>query len=198
VEIRNLEKVLSSLPGIHSAKVISDGNGNLTEIHVLASSQKPAKQVVRDVETAIFATSGIKVDRKIISVAQIEGEDERQSGTSLNFKVKRVSRVFEEPQKIEVTIEDAEKEVTGIAILRDYGEKSYLRAVAKATISALAQLKESVTRYSLELLDVLNYPRYPIVVAVLESFNGEKRVEADLVSEDPALSVANLIIKCLG
>jgi len=54
-----------------SARVVANPLGRLEEIHVLASPMVGAKQVVRNVQSALSAGLGIVVDRRIISVAQI-------------------------------------------------------------------------------------------------------------------------------
>lgn len=71
-----LEEIVSKLPGVRGAKVLIDSDGEPKEIHILADIKKPAKQLVRDVETAIYAASGIRIDRKIVSVAQIAADED--------------------------------------------------------------------------------------------------------------------------
>lgn len=69
------ERLLRSLAGIVSARVVSDRNGQLLEIHVLATDELHPKQVVRNVESALRAGLGLDVDRRIVSVAQVRAED---------------------------------------------------------------------------------------------------------------------------
>jgi hypothetical protein len=66
-----VERLLCSLAGVVSARVVANPLGRLEEIHVLASPILGAKQVVRNVQSALSAGLGIVVDRRIISVAQI-------------------------------------------------------------------------------------------------------------------------------
>ncbi|MBS5586054.1 MAG: hypothetical protein KHX36_07530, partial [Clostridiales bacterium] len=63
--------LLRRLPGVYAAGPRFDENGTLSEIHVLASLARSPKQVVRDVQSAIFAAYGIEVDHRIVSVAQL-------------------------------------------------------------------------------------------------------------------------------
>ncbi len=73
VEIRELENIISRIDGIKAVKVVGDDD-KIKEIHVIASESKNPKQVVRDIETAVYALTGFKLDRKVVSVAQISGE----------------------------------------------------------------------------------------------------------------------------
>lgn len=66
-----VERLICSLAGIVSARVVANPLGRLDEIHILASPNVGAKQVVRNVQSALGAGLGMIVDRRIISVAQI-------------------------------------------------------------------------------------------------------------------------------
>jgi hypothetical protein len=66
-----VERLLCSLAGVVSARVVANPLGRLDEIHILASPLLSPKQVVRNVESALAAGLGIVIDRRIISVAQI-------------------------------------------------------------------------------------------------------------------------------
>ena len=72
-----VERLLRSLAGIVSAKVVSDTLGRVGEIHVLASDRLHPKQVVRNVESALSAGLGIVIDRRVVSVAQIRVDEYR-------------------------------------------------------------------------------------------------------------------------
>ena len=68
---------INKIEGVISSKVVVNNN-ELTELHVLANNIRSPKQIVRDIETAIITIYDYKIDRKLISVAQIETEyDER-------------------------------------------------------------------------------------------------------------------------
>jgi hypothetical protein len=66
-----VERLLCSLAGIVSARVIANSLGRLDEIHILASDALHPKQVVRNVESALSAGLGIVIDRRVVSVAQV-------------------------------------------------------------------------------------------------------------------------------
>src|SRR5687767_3251831 len=69
-----IERLLSGLAGVVSARAIVDGSGAVEEIHVLARAGLHPKQVVRNIESALTAGMGLDVDRRVISVAQMRGE----------------------------------------------------------------------------------------------------------------------------
>ncbi|HEX9893157.1 MAG TPA: hypothetical protein VGA78_04505 [Gemmatimonadales bacterium] len=68
--VRRAENLLTTLEGVLSARVVTTPLGEVSEIHILASSGLGPKQVVRNVESALLAHLGLKVDHRKISVAQ--------------------------------------------------------------------------------------------------------------------------------
>ena len=69
------EDELKRLPGIIAASVVTGPDAVPTEVHVLADRGKPAKQVVRDVQSLAMARYDLDIDHRIVSVVQI-GADE--------------------------------------------------------------------------------------------------------------------------
>jgi hypothetical protein len=68
--VRRAENLLTSLEGVLSARVVTTPLGEVSEIHVLAQSGLAPKQIVRNVESALLAQLGLKVDHRKISIAQ--------------------------------------------------------------------------------------------------------------------------------
>jgi hypothetical protein len=72
-KLDDLESDLQRIPGVKQARVI--GMGSPSEIHIVATRERPAKQLVRDVQSLASAGFGISIDHRIVSVVQL-GEDE--------------------------------------------------------------------------------------------------------------------------
>lgn len=68
--VRRAENLLTSLSGVLSARVVTNPLGEVSEVHILAQAGVAAKQIVRNVESALLAQLGLKVDHRKISVAQ--------------------------------------------------------------------------------------------------------------------------------
>ncbi|MEE8267728.1 MAG: hypothetical protein V3R97_02340, partial [Gemmatimonadales bacterium] len=68
--VRRAENLLTSLEGVLSARVVTTPLGEVSEVHILAQAGLSPKQVVRNVESALLAQLGLKVDHRKISVAQ--------------------------------------------------------------------------------------------------------------------------------
>ena len=70
-----LEDSLRQIPGVKAASVVTGPDAVPTEVHILAAPGKPAKQVVRDVQSLALARFDIDIDHRIVSVVQIGDDD---------------------------------------------------------------------------------------------------------------------------
>lgn len=68
--IEDAEKLLLSLKGVVSARLVTRPGGDVEEIHLLTTEEVTAKQTVRNVESALLAHLGLEVDHRKVSVAQ--------------------------------------------------------------------------------------------------------------------------------
>jgi hypothetical protein len=67
--IQRAEELLASLHEVVSARIVADASGNVEAIHVLVTGDLTPKQMVRNVESALMAQLGMRVDHRKISVA---------------------------------------------------------------------------------------------------------------------------------
>ena len=62
--VRRAENLLTSLEGILSARVVTTPLGEVSEVHILAQAGLAPKQLVRNIESALLAQLGLKVDHR--------------------------------------------------------------------------------------------------------------------------------------
>lgn len=67
---RDLEESISRLDTVDAVRIVSEGD-KVVEVHIVAAPSKPAKQVVRDIQSLAMARFGLSVDRRVISVVQL-------------------------------------------------------------------------------------------------------------------------------
>jgi hypothetical protein len=68
--LQKAEELLQSLHEVVSAKIVADSSGGVEAIHLLVTGQTATpKQIVRNVESALMAQLGMRVDHRKISVA---------------------------------------------------------------------------------------------------------------------------------
>jgi hypothetical protein len=68
--LKAAEDLVASLSDVVSARISSDDGGSISAIHVLVDGETHPKQMVRNIESALMAQLGIRVDHRKISVAQ--------------------------------------------------------------------------------------------------------------------------------
>ncbi|HEX8848709.1 MAG TPA: hypothetical protein VF761_04175 [Gemmatimonadaceae bacterium] len=68
--VEDLESLVRTLPAVASARVLRDPEGKVREVHVLGTTELSPKQIVRNVESALLARFGLRLDHRAISVAQ--------------------------------------------------------------------------------------------------------------------------------
>ncbi|MCE5314939.1 MAG: hypothetical protein ABFD49_10545 [Armatimonadota bacterium] len=83
--VSDIESIICRLRDVIAVSVVTDALGDISEVHVLTSSERPPKQVVRDVESAVMARLGIALDHKKISIAQVADGSPRFDHSRLKF-----------------------------------------------------------------------------------------------------------------
>ena len=71
--IERAEELLVTLPGVLNVRIVAGPTGEVSEVHVLTTTEVSPKQTVRNVESALLANLGMRVSHKKISVATSEG-----------------------------------------------------------------------------------------------------------------------------
>ena len=128
------QDTINKIEGVISSKVVVNNN-ELTEMHVLANNMRSPKQIVRDIETAIITVFDYRIDRKLISVAEIE--------TEYDEKLKRI--VF---QGITLTTNDNTAECTVTLI---YEEQEY--SVSQTGIKTIANKRKIVADTTIKVVE---------------------------------------------
>ena len=164
---RELEESITHLESVDAARVVSEGP-RVTEVHVIAAPGKPAKQVVRDVQSLAMARFGASVDRRVISVVQISPTE---FGGGLPSRPALVG-VREEPNgtrtTLKVTLRLDDEDRTGTAIGPAVAS-TRLRLIGEATIDALERTFDSVPPIALESVAVTTVGSHRVIVVIVVS-----------------------------
>jgi hypothetical protein len=167
---REYESVINRVSGVNAAKILTDSEGNITEIHVLATNYRSPKQIVRDIESAIVAKYGSEIDHKKISVAQIEDKTVKESQgrlrlLSVNVKTSGPSTY------IEVELADGSSNIYRGSANGANSSANRLRLVAKATLNAIREVKEDYG-FAVEDIAITELAKKDAVVVAVMAVNG--------------------------
>ncbi|HEV8266224.1 MAG TPA: hypothetical protein VGQ06_14850 [Gemmatimonadales bacterium] len=175
--VKRVENLITALTGVLSARVVVTPLGEVSEIHVLTRSDVQAKQVVRNIESALMAQLGFKIDHRKISVAQTadvrpieamqeEAVAERAKRRVVVFRGLEV-RPAERAQRVQVRVKlafgdrEAQADETGTDTVRNRVE-----AAARAAAACLDELipDNSIALEGAQLIDA--FDRKFVLVAV--------------------------------
>lgn len=67
--LRRAEELIGTLPGVISVRIVPGDSGAIEEIHVLTTDQVPPKNTVRNIESALMAQLGLRVNHRKVSIA---------------------------------------------------------------------------------------------------------------------------------
>ena len=76
MEFARIKDMIAKIEGIINIKLVSE-NDEIAEVHILANNLRAPKQIVRDIESSLLAAFDYRIDRKVISIAQIQTEDNK-------------------------------------------------------------------------------------------------------------------------
>lgn len=165
--IERAEHLILQLREIHSCRIVADEEGNITEIHVVASSDRPPKMIARDIETCLNAQLGISVDYRKIGVVIIDRmKAAEQAATPDSAPANPAGRLefLEQDVRIrfkglKVSLEDERVDVevkfekNGLTVVGSQGELRHVprlrEAIAGAALHAIAELLDENVRLSL-------------------------------------------------
>ncbi|WP_448377277.1 hypothetical protein, partial [Fervidobacterium sp.] len=135
-----IEELISRVPGVKAVKVVGD-SASLHEIHVITTSDKSPKQLVRDIETVVLASTGMRLDRKIISIAQVEADVKPQRILPYQISNLKVENIDERNIRVNITIEHGEEEFYG-----EYSgpktSRNVPRIIGNAVLNALSEIHD--------------------------------------------------------
>lgn len=162
--IKRAEELLLTLPGVVAARIVASEAGTVSEIHLLTSAEVNPKQTVRNVESALIAHLGMKVDHRKISVAttvdpQRTAEARHAVGGSAvaeegprrryYFEDVEVRRSRAQGVTCRVTLRRERESYTGEAEGAE-SERSRAELAARAAVLAIAQAEDAAHALALD------------------------------------------------
>jgi hypothetical protein len=148
-----IKRAIASLPDVQSCSVDFGPDGSIAAIHIVSSTKRSPKQIVRDVESVLAADFDIRLDHRKVSIARVEEKEEPRLVKRERPKLRAIKLSLTAGRgSVEVELERGGLVVAGEACgVAERG--GILRLVVTATFRALEKLIGADA--SFELLDVL-------------------------------------------
>jgi hypothetical protein len=174
-DFRAVETELCRLPDLSAARIVTDSVGRPVEVHVLALPGKRPKQIVRDVQSVAMASFGLDLDRRIISVVQIggndvaDGHDDEPEEPAERFRPHIVAiniEVHGLRAYVRVTLAFGSEERAGSAD-GTIAVASRPRLVAAATLDAIQQLVPAAECLDLDSAQIVRVGPHDVAIVAL-------------------------------
>ena len=175
--LKKAEELLSTLQDVVSARIVADASGGVDSIHVLVMGTTTPKQVVRNIESALMAQLGMRIDHRKISVATTmrrpttnpEGEPMAEVGVgrALYFEDVEVRGSRAKGVACKVTLRRGKEQYVGEAEGFE-SERSRVEIAARAAVAAIALCDSGELKLSFEGAKVIDaFDRQLVLVGVL-------------------------------
>jgi len=168
----NYESIIRRVKDVISARVTTEEDGEIKEVHVLARAGRHPRQIMKDVESALLSSFGSSVSQKKISVAQIQQDlDEELHGARLRLEsvsAHTSGTSFEARVRLRYENELVEGTAKGAA-----SPNNKLRLVAEATLAAVAEYFRAEYLFALEDVATLRLGMRDVVVVSLVFISNE-------------------------
>lgn len=197
MDVRSFEATLRRVPDVEAARVVMEG-GSPTEIHVLARPGKPAKQLVRDVQSVALAAFGTQVDRRIVSVVQISGSE--LIGGDRPMVVDVSEQTDRSRMTVTVTLSWHDQHLIGTAA-GPAASTTRLRLAAEATIAALSQALDEDSAFAVSVVSTPQVGAEAVAIAqvVIVTDSRERLVVGSaLVGDDPSKAMVRAVLDALN
>lgn len=198
LDVQELEETISRLESVDAVRIVVDGS-DVSEVHVLAAPTKPAKQVVRDVQSLAMARYGTNIDRRVISVVQLSGV---VGGTTPERPA--LVRILEEPTgprtTVHVTLSWKGMEHAGSAS-GPAAASARLRLVGEAALHALDHIYPDAPPLALDSIGAAGVGMRSVLIAIIVSSTSageEVSVGSALSQGDDAEAAVRAVLDALN
>ena len=212
--LRRVERLLHTVEGVDSLKIVPDGKGGIDEIHVLSAAGLSAKQIVRNIESALLAQFGLQVDHRKISIAQVRekdihrlaGEAEPEArpepeaevpGRRILLDSFQIERKAGERVVTRVRLRDGEETFEGEAEGPDYA-RSRLEVAAQAVLNALSDVAGEHISFAAEGVAEIQLFGRRLVVVLVQVFAGREVIALPGISRVQDSVEEAVVLACLA
>ena len=204
-----VERLLKSVEGVDSLKIVADHQGAIDEIHVLSSSGLGAKQIVRNIESALLAQFGLQIDHRKISIAQVREQDlpaitPEPEPAPVEAPARRivmrgfhVDRRAGERVLCRVRLGDEENTYEGEAQGPDYA-KARLEVAAQAVLNALSKATQGASTFAIEGVSQIDLFGRRLVVTMVHASAGRATLSLSGIAEVTDSVEEAVVLACLS
>lgn len=199
MEIGHIEEMIRKLSGVISCKIVESENV-ISEVHVLTNLERHPKQISRDIQSVFMASWGRAVDRKCISIAQLDVEASKTVPGRIQIEEVEYNVGADAFAKASVALRVSDVmykgESSGVNTIRNSD-----RLIVEATLNGLHQAFTSEPRLVLEdiqTLAVAGQSVYNVAICSLQGRREELHIGSALISGDSRTALVKATLDALN
>lgn len=202
-ERRRIEDGLLTIPGLTAVRLVPGYDRAVDELHVVTSPERPPKQTVRDIQSYLYATFGLSIDHRVVSVVQLAAESSAVDSPVSSARA-AITEVTTSHQ--DLLCRATVRLRSGPEILEGTGEgpssaAGRRRAVAHATLEAAQPLLDPLYVVELEAVSASEMATATVMLSVVQLYGprGERVASGSaVVTTDELLAVARSVLDALN
>lgn len=182
-----IEREINTLGGVCGARVVV-AQTEIKEVHVLASSRRAPKKIIRDIETLLLVQYGYRIDYRRISLAQVA---DAAAPVAERIALDSVEHV-RTPQGMHVVVALADEQRVYRAT-QSVGDDAAL-AAGSATVAALNEVIAPAAVLALRGVECTAIGGRQVVIAYVLGNNGEHLLGTAFVQSSVPAAAARAVL----
>jgi len=164
---QQIEGIIGEIRGIKGVRVQIGKDNEVEEVHIMASSDRNAKQIVRDIQSSLMVEMDYRLDHKKISIVQAGQEEAWENDRMARLRLVSVGMVSKS-RKVDVLVELSYGEEVFLGETTGPNLKSgKLRLIAEATVKAIENYLKSGGSFFVEDVVKHQVAGKPVVTVAL-------------------------------
>jgi hypothetical protein len=202
-----LETLILQIRGVLAGRIVLDDSQQIDEIHVVGSPERNPKQIVRDIESALFVRGGIRVNHRKISLVQLLESSIRP--TIERVRLVEIKRSAEDGRDlIVVTLAFGSRTIEGTSWIeggaqaREQAQNDQeAEAAANATLAAIHELVIVSSQLAIEHVQQQPLGKLEICLVLVtrtETDITESMLGVSIVRRDPLMAVVRAVLDAVN
>lgn len=158
-----LEQLIGQIRGVYATRLVLDPAGKIDKVHVVGSPARNPKQIVRDIESILYVSGGVRLDHRKVSLVQIADQLPQVEPVRARLVDVQEEQNGDE-QKVVVTLRVGDREVRGVGTSRPSRRLDDLALAAYATVHALNIIVSPRGRFSLERIERVQFSAHAVAL----------------------------------
>lgn len=180
VDIDDIDEALSQIPGLTAARIVTDGKRMITEVHCTSIELRTPQELVRDIETVLFAKWGLKIDHRRIGICVFKDTPQSELEALVGHRLK-IDRVYlnlgktQADSVVELELEGRVYTGTATGPATKFGQHHVVAQATIAAVEAFLRTRGMISAGEVRIIKMLEQSVVLVAVSAI-GIQGEERL----------------------